>query len=549
MLHIRTTKTASGSTAVQIVKYDGKQTIVVKHVGSAKTQEEIKLLKEVAANFVTEQLTVKGQQRLFPKDKENSGNNIIQLDKCEYLGVRYNFIYEMLAYVADKFGFVTLGNKLLLDLVLMRIIEPSSKLQALSLLRELFGLSYTEITLYRSLKQFAELKETIEQAVVAFAKKQYSFDFSMVFYDVTTLYYESFKEDEDSLDEEGNMIEKGLRKGGLGKEIKIGQPIIVIGLMVTKEGFPVSYEVYEGNTFEGDTFIPSILSFKKKHNIQTFTIVADAAMISFDNVKKLKEQELSYIVGGRIANLKRGEMQQIHAELIGKNQTVEELKIIDGKSMRIQTERGLLLCDFSLKRCLKDKREMEKQIIRAENLVAKNTEGKRTKFLMLRQTGKTGKKKKGEVKEKAYELNTTLIERTKLLLGIKGYYTNLFEKDGKLTNQDIITHYHNLWHVEKAFRIAKSDLAMRPIYHFKRQTIEAHILICFMALSMCKYMELKTNKSTKKIVRLLKSITEARIKNLLTGEIITLKQKLPEEVEQLRKNLNSKPAVDKKLLP
>ncbi len=309
--------------------------------------------------------------------------------------------------------------------------------------------------------------------------------------------------------------------------------------MVTKEGFPVSYEVYEGNTFEGDTFIPSILSFKKKHNIQTFTIVADAAMISFDNVEKLKEHALSYIVGGRIANLKHAEMKQVHAQLIGQNQTVEELQKIDKKSMTIQTERGLLICDFSLKRYRKDKREMEKQITKAKYLVEKNSEGKRTKFLMLKQTEKTDKKrkKKGDKKEKAYEINTKLIEKTKLLLGIKGYYTNLFEKDEKLTNQDIINHYHSLWHVEKAFRIAKSDLQMRPIYHFKRQTIEAHILICFMALAVCKYMELKINKSTKKIVKLLKSITEARIKNLLTGEIIILKQHLPEEVEQLRKSL------------
>jgi transposase len=157
----------------------------------------------------------------------------------------------------------------------------------------------------------------------------------------------------------------------------------------------------------------------------------------------------------------------------------------------------------------------------------------------------TGKKRKKKGEEKAYALNTKLIEKTKLLLGMKGYYTNLFEKDEKLTNQDIINHYHSLWHVEKAFRIAKSDLAMRPIYHFKRQTIEAHILICFMALAVCKHMELKTNKSTKKIVKLLKSITEARIKNLLTGEIIILKQQLPEEVKQLREDLSSKPDVDK----
>ena len=259
-------------------------------------------------------------------------------------------------------------------------------------------------------------------------------------------------------------------------------------------------------------------------------------MISFDNVKKLKEHELSYIVGGRMANLKYAEMKQVNAELIGQNQTAEELQKIDGKSMTIQTERGLLICDFSLKRYLKDKREMEKQISRAENLVAKNTDGKRTKFLMLKQTKKTGKKK-GETKEKAYELNTTLIERTKLLLGIKGYYTNLFEKDEKLTNQDIITHYHNLWHVEQAFRIAKSDLAARPIYHRKREAIEAHILICFMALAVCRYMELKTKKSTKQIVQLLRSITEARIKNKLTGEIVTFREKLSSEIEQLWKTL------------
>jgi transposase len=308
------------------------------------------------------------------------------------------------------------------------------------------------------------VKEAIEKGVVSVAKKHYFFDFSMVFYDVTTLYYESFTEDADTIDEEGNMIEKGVRKEGHGKEIKPGQPIIVIGLMVTKEGFPVSYEVYEGNTFEGDTFIPSILSFQKKHSIKTLTIVADAAMISLENVEKLKKEKLSYIVGARIANLKQPEMVQIHQELINHNQTAEELKIIDGKSIQIQTEKGLLICDFSIKRYLKDKREMEKQIIRAENLIAKNTGGKQAKFLMLKQTEKiTDKKKKGDKKEKAYEINTKLIEKTKLLLGIKGYYTNLFEKDEKITNTDIINHYHNLWHVEKAFRIAKSDLQMRPI--------------------------------------------------------------------------------------
>jgi transposase len=535
--HVRTVKTSSGATAVQIVRYEKRKRIVVSHIGSARTTEDLSTLKREALEKIEATAL---QKRLFPEEEVAQSSPILVRNKIVYLGARHTFIYEAIMEIFGVFNFPKAHNQLLLDLILMRIIHPVSKLESLTYLSEMFGIHYKAGSLYQALRLFPKLKTPIEEKIVALAKKQYSFDFSMVFYDVTTLYYESFTEDEDTFDEEGNMIKKGLRKGGLGKEIKIGQPIIVIGLMVTKEGFPVSYEVYEGNTFEGDTFIPSILSFKKKHTIQTLTIVADAAMISFDNVEKLKEHELSYIVGGRMASLKNKEMKQINEELIGQNQTGEELQEIDSKSMRIQTERGLLICDFSFKRYLKDKREMEKQISRAENLVAKNTDGKRTKFLMLKQSEeKTDKKrkKKGEGKDKAYELNTELIEKTKLLLGIKGYYTNLFKKDGALTDQDIINHYHNLWHVEKAFRIAKSDLQARPIFHRKREAVEAHILICFMALAVCKYMELKSGKSTKKIVRLLMSITDARIRNKLTGEIIVMRQEFSEEVEQLWKTL------------
>jgi transposase len=502
----------------------------VKHIGSAHTKEELEALTQTALDWIEHQGVNKNQLPLLslplPSRKKQP---LIPLDKCEYLGVQYTFIYDTLSAILRLLHFHKLDNQLLLDLVLMRIIHPVSKLESLEYLSQMFGINYKAGSLYRETASFAKLKDTVEKQVVVFAKDHYQFDFSLVFYDVTTLYYESFKEDEDTVDKEGNVIEKGLRKDGFGKEIKHGQPIIVIGLMVTKEGFPISYEVYEGNTFEGDTFIPSILSFKKKHNIQALTIVADAAMISFENVEKLKKHELSYIVGARMANLKQAEMKQINEELIGQSTTTEELQKNDGKSTRIQTEKGLLIGDFSMKRYGKNKREMEKQIARAEYLLAQNEGIRRTKYLKNKDKEKTKQ-----------ELNTALIQKTKLLLGIKGYYTNLFEKNEKLTNQDIIAHYHSLWHVEKAFRIAKSDLQMRPIYHFKRQTIEAHILICFMALAVCKYMELKSGKSTKKIVKLLQSITQASIKNLLTGEIIILKQKLPDEVEELRSSLGTR---------
>ncbi len=492
MYFVRTTRTASMATAVQIVRYENRKQIIVRHVGSAHNQEQLLSLKQTALEWIA-----KESDQLFLFHSGNQKQALISLNKCEYLGVRYSYIYEVLFQILGLFGFQKLKNQLLLDLVIMRVIQPVSKLESLEYLSEMFGITYKKGSLYQALKSFPALKSSIEKNTVAFAKDHFHFDFSIVFYDVTTLYFESFKED-------------GFRKYGYSKDNKANQPQIVIGLIVTHEGFPVAYEVFEGNTFEGKTFIPTICKFKDAYKIKNLTVVADAAMISLANVESLVANNLSYIVGARVGNLKLEQIQKVSKELGG----------VDGKSTRIQTERGALVCDFSFKRYQKDKREMERHIHKAEYLINEPSKVKRSKF--LRGTGQS-----------SYVLNTELIEKTRLLLGIRGYYTSLNDQ----TDQTIISQYHNLWHVEQAFRIAKSDLAMRPIYHFKRQAIEAHILICFMALAVCKYMELRTGKSSKRIVKLLKSITEARIKNKLTGELILMRKELTGEIEQLWKTL------------
>jgi len=394
------------------------------------------------------------------------------------------------------------------------MVQPASKLESLELLSGYFGKTYRRADLYRRMPVFVALKERIEKKLVAFARNHLHFDFSIVFYDVTTLYFETHQEDEDT------EKEKGLRQKGFSKDNKPAQPQIVIGLIVTREGFPVSYEVFEGSTFEGHTFIPTICKFKETHAVKTLTVVADAAMLSLPNIQQLIANRLGYIVGARIANLQRDEIKQIHQELLDQNQDVKKLEKIDGTAIRIETERGWLVCDFSFKRYQKDKREMEKQIAKAKELLENNQGIKRAKF--IRSTGKTTQK-----------LNRDLIEKTKLLLGIKGYYTNLTDLD----NAAIIRHYHSLWHVEQAFRIAKNDLAMRPIYHFKKQTIAAHILICFMAFAVCRYMELKTGNSIKKMVKLLKSVTDGRIKNRLTNEEFILRSEVSEELQHLVKTL------------
>ncbi|MEK7187105.1 MAG: IS1634 family transposase [Patescibacteria group bacterium] len=485
MYHIRRTKTSSRATAVQVVEYIERKLVVANHIGSAKTNDELSSLLEVAKTWIEKH---DGQKPLFVSPSFSN-----PLDKYEYIGIRYAFIYEALHKVMLRFEFTSLGGKILHDLVVMRIIEPASKLQSLILLEEYFGICHRRQSFYESLPKFVKFKDVVEKLAVKRAKEEFGFDFSLVFYDVTTLYYESFESDE-------------LRKPGFSKDNKSQQPQIVLGLVVNIQGFPVSYEIFEGNKFEGHTLIPVIKAFKEKHSIPTLTVVADAAMISQNNVKALEENDLNYIVGARMGNISPKLISGISCEIGGK----------DKATMRIKTDLGNLVCDFSQKRYAKDKREMEKQVKKAENLISDPAKAKRAKFVKSSAT--------------AYELNKDLLEKAKLLLGIKGYYTNLGED---IDNQTIINHYHSLWHVEQAFRVAKSDLSTRPIFHFKKEAIQTHILICFMALAVSKYMEIKTKLSIKRIISTLRRVTDAVLVNKITSQKTIMRMNIHSEAKEI----------------
>ena len=487
MYRVRTTKTASKNTAVQIVERGNHTIKVVKHIGTAKTDEELVTLKEKAQAYITQTLST---TPLFPEIFQTRSDNFVTVDDLEFTNTYHSFAYEFLSYFYDQCGFKHLGNELLKDLAIMRIVEPCSKLHAVFLLDEYFGKKYGKTAMYEKLPAIKSLKASIEKQAILYAKEQLSFDFSLVFYDVTTLYFETFKEDEE-----------GFKKNGYSKDNKSNQPQIVIGLIVTREGFPVSCEVFEGNTFEGKTFIPTVSKLRDAYDIKNLTVVADAAMISQPNVQSLINHNLSYIVGARVGNLTLEQMKEISNNLRGEPLEIQELAKRTGTSMRITTSRGLLVCDFSLKRYKKDKWEMEKQIAKATKLLEKNEGTKKAKFI------KSKDKKKTE-----QTLNTQLIEKTKLLLGIKGYYTNLAEE----TNETIINHYHTLWNVEKTFRIAKSDLEARPIFHHKRNSIEVHVLIVFVSLCMAKSIELLTKLSIKKVREMIWRILDIEFTDMFT---------------------------------
>lgn len=484
---VRVDRTNPKAFRVQVVRYANRRPVVLKHVGTAHTEEGLLLLKSRANRWILEN----------PPQPSLFSSNVVDLKDCEYLGSRLTFAHEFLFRLCEYFDFTALDDRILLDLTIIRILEPASKLRSLMLLAKYFNIVHSEPTLYRRLRTFPLLKQKVEEKIVTIAKNEFGFDFSFVLYDVTTLYFETFKSDT-------------LRKPGFSKDNKPQQPQIVIGLMVTAQGFPVSYEVFAGNTFEGATFLPSILAFKTLHQIETLTIIADAAMLSLDNMHKLATHGLTYIVGARLGNIPAGLLRTIN----------DGLERVDQKTMRTQTPHGTLVCGFSKKRYTKDLSDMNKQIEKAKQQVDMPGKIRRTKFVSA-ESGKVS-------------LNEELIADRKKLLGVKGYYTNL----ESVSDADVIAHYHSLWHVEQAFRVAKSDIASRPIFHHKADSIKAHLLICVMALAISKYIEIKTGRSIRSVLDACRSVTDAVIIHRPSGRQFIMRSPKSDAVLEFEKLLS-----------
>lgn len=494
MPSLRITKTSSGATALQAVRYENRKTIVLKHFGSARTAEELSALTKDAEVWL-EKFT--NQSPLFKTEKRS---RVLHLGVNQCLGVRYFCLYTVLREIVGRIGFNSLENNLLLDLVIMQIVEPSSKLRMLELLNRYFDLSYSRRTLYRALPKLSLYQEKIETLAIAFAKKKLKSDLSFVLYDVTTLYFESFDADD-------------LRKPGFSKDNKSLQPQIVLGLLVNTQGFPLRYEIFPGNTFEGKTMLPVLRKFRDEKGTEIFSVVADAAMMALENLKELRKEGLTYIVGARVANLTSSLMNAITESLKEHH---------DGDCVRIPTLHGDLIASFSSTRYRKDKKDMEYQIAKAKKLIVAKEPGKRAKFV---------KASGGN-----YVMNNVLIEKTTHLLGIKGYYTNI--PKNKMSDADIIAQYKNLWHVEQSFRMSKSDLVARPMYHHKENSIKAHLVICFMALAVGKYLELKTSFSLRRVIDLLKQVQDAQVINAQTKEEILIRAAIPEKVRELFRKLS-----------
>jgi len=452
---IRKVKTASGSTAIQVGYYQGKRFQLKKHIGSSKDNEKIAELITIAQKHISSN-SPQIELNFNPQSDEILFKRGIKAQDSR-LDTAFNYLEE----IYSKVGFNRIRSEILKHFVMIRVLKPASKVKSILLLEKYFGISYKKTTVFRRLSKLVDLKEQVQQIAITYAKDNLHFDFSLVFYDVTTLYFETHTSDD-------------FRKNGFSKDNKLNQPQILIGLVVNDVGFPIYYDIFKGNTFEGKTIIPVITALKEKYKINKFTVVADAGMLSKDNLSELERQGVDYVVGARIKSLKLDEVKDVASQL---NQT-------DKKIFR----KDNVLYEYSIKRARKDKRDNDKQIEKAQYYLKNPSKVmKRSKFL----SNDGGK---------SFTLNKAIIEKSRLLEGIKGYKTNINNLDNKL----LITRYKDLWRIEQSFRLAKSDLEARPIYHRRKNSIEYHILIVFTALCMARVIEMEKGESIKKVTEDLK---------------------------------------------
>ncbi len=224
-------------------------------------------------------------------------------------------------------------------------------------------------------------------------------------------------------------------------------------------------------------------------------------MLSQENMSLLETEGYQYIVGARLANATKAFIESITSQLKRQNGDVIRLSY-PNRSYDV-------ICAYSEKRAKKDQYKFDKQIVKAQEIISLKEAGKRAKFV-----------KKSTDHKDSFVLNEELKEKAEKLIGIKGYCTNIPESS--LSNTQVVEYYHGLWHVEQAFRMSKTDLKTRPIFHYMHDAIKAHVLVCFMALMMGRFLEIKTGLSLRRVRDILWNVQEAHIKDALTGKCIIL---------------------------
>ena len=532
-LRVRKKKNQSGSISVQIVDRTNRGYKVVETLGCSDDETEIDKLHQKAILRINDL-----SQNLFSKSLDETSETLLlkkllsKLTTQDFIPIGDELIFGK---IFNNIGCNNLFNNvksirkqedknfLFKSLVISRLLYPGSKLELINYLSYFKNIDITSDKIYRFLDTLYqdEIKSRIETCVFEHTKKIMNGEIILTFYDVTTLYFESESEDD-------------LRRVGFSKEGKIARPQIQLGLFTTLEGYPLSFEVYEGNKYEGHTLIDVLKKFQDRFQLDKKPIVvADRGMLNNDNIAYLENNNYKYILAYKIKNISNDLKEEIkNLTFIDDNVThnIEFKKVIpfadeNDKKQTIHVNQRLVL-SYSTQRAKKDKYNRNKAIQRLENKI-KSSKTITKKDLKLSYYAKYIDLDDNNSKI-TFNINNQKIIEDEKLDGIKGFVTN----DFTLTANEIIEHYNNQYEVERAFRISKTDLKIRPIYHRLETRIKAHILISFVSYAIYKEFDRKLKINDVKFnfsQKLLRKIIEHLIALKIGDEIIPIN---PSEIQK-----------------
>lgn len=480
-MFVRTKEKPNGKTSVQIVESyrnaDKVSQKIVRHVGQAVTEMEVEELKRLAQKIIVE---MKNQRSpvlpCFSPDDIYGAKVCPQVidDKVDIAGLREE--QRIVEGIGAVFGrlYEDLGltkalgntqkdaswNEILKACVLARIANPVSKYRTASMLEQDYGVRIALEKIYRMMDRLIEHERQIKDTIAASTLGLFEGRLDVAFFDVTTLFFESVSEDE-------------LRAFGFSKDCKFKETQVVLALVTTTDGLPITYRLFPGNIYEGHTLISMVEDIRKVYEVGNVLLVADRAMFSMDNLEAMDERGIKYIVASRLKQLPN----QLRKEILESEDfspTVVEDEFHWVKEFSYNQRR--LVVSYSSKRAKKDASDRSRLI---ERLLKKVKDGKvKIKDVIPNY----GTKKYLALRDKEAFVDESKIERDAFWDGLHGVLSNTDE----LTPTQIISRYRGLWSIEESFRISKHDLKMRPIYHWTPERIRSHILICFIAYALVR---------------------------------------------------------------
>lgn len=510
-------RTGSGATAVQIAESVAGRRRIVRHVGSARDEAELGLLIIEAHRLlgddrqgeldlgITPQvpktvLVPAPPQELLPGQPAPRR----WVRRPHVLKANSGLLYETLAGLYASLGFDAVGDEVFRDLVIARVVEPTSLLDIDRVLAGMGRVSASHSTRKRTLRraQAGGYREVISKA--CFAHAATAGDVSLVLYDVTTLYFEAEKEDEGK---------DGLRKVGYSKERRI-DPQIVVGLLVDRQGFPLEIGCFEGNKAETLTIVPIVKAFQDRHDIADMVVVADAGMLSSVNLRDLDQAGLRFIVGSRVTKAPKdlGAHFRWHGTAFTDGQIIDTITPRDQRGTVVKSSDPTVKAEpvwdpikhakswravwtYSTKRAVRDNKTLTLQENKARAVVAGEKSARTPRFVKSRNG--------------AAEFDDASLARARQLVGLKGYVSNIEAE--LMPAAEVISSYHALWHVEQSFRMSKTDLAARPMFARTRDAIEAHLTIVFTALALSREVQTRTGLSLRRFLRTLKPLRSATV--------------------------------------